>query len=150
SGALKQTTSGSAAGRRKRGFLIAAQVAACLMLLAGAGLLFPGVWGSRAVDPGVDIHHMQLGGSAPHPVAATPAAQTQLIKTVVERVGALPGVQSVAWADRPPFLAHGTGDFQNERGAITNCLFNFVSASYFDTVGIPLLAGRGFSQQEVE
>lgn len=150
SAALKQSSSGSAAGRNQRGILIGAQVAACLMLLAGAGLLFQGVWRSAAVDPGFDMRHTLLVGIASHAVAPTAAAQTELVRHVSDRISSLPGVVSVAWADRPPFLAHGTGDFTNERGARLNCLFNFVSANYFESLGIPLLAGRTFTLREME
>ena len=148
--ALKQASAGPTGGRRKRNFLIGAQVAACLVLLAGAGLLFQGVWRSSAVDPGFDMRHTLLVGIAAHAVAPTATAQTELVRHAADRIGALPGVVSVAWADRPPFLGHGTGGFENERGASTDCLFNFVSQSYFETLGIPLMAGRNFTRQEVE
>lgn len=148
--ALKQSSSGPASGRRKRNLLIAAQVAACLVLLAGAGLLFQGVWRSSAIDPGFDMRHTLIVGMNAQVVAPTPAGQAELKRQAGERIGALPGVASVAWTDRAPFLGHGTGGFQNERGVATNCLFAFVSDGYFETLGIPLVTGRNFTRQEVE
>ncbi|HEV3198944.1 MAG TPA: ADOP family duplicated permease [Bryobacteraceae bacterium] len=147
---LQQSSFGAAGGRRKRNLLIGAQVAACLMLLAGAGLLFRGALRSSAIDPGFDLRHTLVVGITSHAVAPTAAAQAELVRHAVDRMAAIPGVVSVAWADRAPFLAHGTGDFTNERRAVTNCLFNFVSGSYFETLGIPLVAGRNFTRQEVE
>jgi len=63
---------------------------------------------------------------------------------------ALPEIASVAWADRVPFLGTGSGLFRNEQGTILACIFNGVSAHYFNTLGIPLLAGRTFTRLEIE
>ncbi len=147
--ALKQS-SGSAGGRHKRGFLIGAQVAACLILLAGAGLLFQGVWRSSTIDTGFDLRHVLVVGINSQAVTTSASGQTELMRHVTDRVGAIPGVASVAWADRAPFLGHGTAGFENERGADIACLYNLVSEGYFETLGIPLVAGRTFTRQEVE
>jgi predicted permease len=136
--ALK-TSGGAAFGRRRRNVLIAAQVAACLVLLAGAGLLFRGVWRSTSVDPGFEIHHVAVLG-----------ATSKTMPGLTERIRAIPEVLSVAWADRPPFLGHGSGGFENEAGKAMPCLFNLVSGEYFRTLGIPVLAGRTFTQSETE
>ena len=114
---LQQSSFGPAGGRHKRNFLIGAQVAACLMLLAGAGLLFRGAWRSSAIDPGFDLRHILVVGITSQTLAPTAAAQTELVRHAVDRIAAIPGVASVGWADRAPFLAHGTGGFENERGA---------------------------------
>ncbi|MBZ5724136.1 MAG: hypothetical protein LAP87_04000 [Acidobacteriia bacterium] len=58
SSGLKQ----AASGRRRRGLLLSAKVAACLMLLAGAGLLFRGVWRSAVVFP--DVPDLTYGAGA--------------------------------------------------------------------------------------
>jgi predicted permease len=133
-------TSGAAAlGRRGRNLLIAAQVAACLVLLSGAGLLFRGVSRSAAVDPGFDVHHVAVLG-----------ANSRTMRGITERIKAIPEVTSVAWADRPPFLGHGSAGFENEAGKPIPCLFNLVSREYFETLGIPVLAGRTFTQNETD
>jgi predicted permease len=134
--ALK-TSGAGALGRRGRNVLIAAQVAACLVLLAGAGLLFRGVWRSTSVDPGFDIHHVAVLGG---PV--------KTMSGLTDRIKAIPGITSVAWADRPPFLGHGSAGFENEAGKQIPCLFNMVTGEYFETLGIPLLTGRTFTQAE--
>ena len=63
---------------------------------------------------------------------------------------AVPGVQYVSWADRPPFLGHGSTVFSNEAGAWLNCIFNGVSEDYFATLGIPVLSGRNFTAAEID
>ncbi len=147
---LKHAAAGSRGGRAKRNVLIGAQVAACLMLLAGAGLLFRGVWASAAIDPGFDYHHVALVGVDLKTVATTPEAGGALIRKVVERIQSLPQVAAISWVDRPPFLGHGSFTVRNDERVWVQCLFNRVSEGYFDTLGIPLLAGRNFTAREIE
>lgn len=93
-------------------FLLTMQIAACPILLAGAGLLFRGVWRSQNMDPGFDAKHVFLLGVDTSAMAATPAAQTALLRRVVDRMQELPEVLSVAWAERPPFIGHNSGPLQ--------------------------------------
>jgi predicted permease len=151
---LKQESTGMgvARGRRwsSRNMLLAAQVAGCLVLLAGAGLLFRGVRFARMADPGFDTKHVFMLGANARALAATPASRTALLGQAIERVQALPEVTSVAWVDRPPFLGHGSGPMKSDAGTSVQCLFNAVSDRYFETLGIPILAGRDFTKQEIE
>ena len=62
----------------------------------------------------------------------------------------MPEVAAVGWADRPPFMGHGSGGFRNEHGSQFNSLFNLVSAGYFDALGVHFVAGRNFTPEEVE
>jgi predicted permease len=134
----------------RRNLLLTIQVAACLMLLAGGSWLFRGVWRSRSTDPGFEARQLFLLGVDPKAIAATPAAQTALLRRVSDRLAELPEIASVAVADHPPFIGHGSGPFQNDRRQDVQCLFNRVSDSYFETLGIPLLAGRTFTRLETE
>ncbi len=131
---LKQEATGAGRGARSRwrgrNILLAGQVAACLILLAGAGLLFRGVRHLQTADPGFDTKHVFLLGVNPKAIAATPASRTALLRQVVDRLQAMPEVASVAWVDRPPFLGHGSGPFLNEAGTRVSCLFNKVSNHY--------------------
>jgi len=148
--ALKQASAGPEGGRRKRNLLISAQVAACLMLLAGAGLLFRGVFRSASIDPGFDMKNLALVGVDVRAIAPSPEARGAMLRQVMDRLHGLPEVASVAWADRPPFVGHGSYDVRDEHGAWVNCLFNLVSDRYFETIGIPVLAGRTFTPEEIE
>src|SRR5207302_143514 len=73
---LKQEATGTGrAGRsrwRSRNALLAGQVAGCLILLVGAGLLFRGVQHLETTNPGFDTRHVFLLGVNPKPIAATP------------------------------------------------------------------------------
>ncbi len=153
SSALKQGTAGGFAGvaiRRNRNILLSGQVASCLILLAAAGLLFRGASRSASVNAGFDFKHLALVGMDTRAMAGSAPARLELQQRAVERMQALPEIASVAWGDRAPFLGTGSGPFQNEQGAVLGCIFNGVSAEYFDTLRLPLLAGRTFTRQEVE
>lgn len=152
--ALKLGSGGSEAGQRhiwsKRNLLLSAQVAMCLTLLAGAGLLFRGAWNSGSVDPGFETRHLLIVGIDARTVAPSPAARNALLRLSIERLREMPEVAAVGWADRPPFMGHGSGGFRNEHGSQFNSLFNLVSAGYFDALGVHFVAGRNFTPEEVE
>jgi predicted permease len=148
--ALKQEGAHASSYQAGRNFLLAAQVAACLMLLAGAGLLFRGVWRSHSVDLGFETGHLLVMGTNVASLAPPGPARNALLSRAIGRVQSLPDIVSLAWADRPPFIGHGSGAFENENKARVPCLFNAVSDRYFETLGIPLLAGRNFTLPEVE
>jgi len=147
---LKQAGGASAPAHRKRSILIAAQVAACLMLLAGAGLLFRGVWRSATIDPGFDVSHVLLISADARTLAPSPAARDALLRKAVDRIRAVPELETVSWADRAPFLGHGSYSVRDEHGQWNQVLFNSVSDRYFDTLGMPVIAGRAFTAQEAE
>ena len=152
--ALKQENTATSGGRGRRwsgrNLLLGAQVSACLVLLAGAGLLFRGVRFAQLTDPGFDTKHVFMMGVNPKALAATPGLRTALLRQVIEHVEALPEVDSAAWVDRPPFLGHGSGPLKSDTGTRAQCLFNSVSDRFFETLGIPILAGRDFTKQEIE
>ena len=133
-----------------RNILLTSQVAVSLILLAGAGMLFRGAWRSQNVDTQFDSQHILWLGVSMHALASTDAGRTALIRQVAARVAELPEVVSVAQAERPPFMAHGSGPFENAEHQRVPCLFNVVSERYFETLGIPILAGRTFTLAETE
>jgi predicted permease len=151
SGALR--LSGAAGGReitRKRNLLVSAQIASCLILLTAAGLLFRGAARSPQTDAGFDVAHTMLASINASTLASTPERRGEIIRKSIESMKAVPGVQYVSWADRPPFLGHGSTLFSNDTGAQLNCIFNGVSEDYFATLGIPLLTGRNFTRAEID
>jgi predicted permease len=144
---------GAAAGigiRRSRNVLLTIQVASCLILLAAAGLLFRGVSRSTNIDAGFSLKNLAVVGMDTRSIAGSPSARLKVQREALQRMQELPEISSVAWADRVPFLGTGTGLFRNENGAVLPCVFNGVSDGYFATLGIPLLAGRTFTRQEIE
>jgi predicted permease len=141
--------------RRLRDALVIAEVALALVLLVGAGLLLRSFLKLQTADPGFDPERvltasLSLPGSRYSDAPKVVAFQQQL----VERLAALPGVQSVGLTSDLPW----TGYDENAGFNIENKTFppnqgpsaryHYVSSDYFRTVGVPLVAGRFFNNAD--
>jgi len=144
------TTGG--ATQRLRALLMVSEVALALVLLTGAGLLVGSFIRLSSVDPGFDPRHL-LAQRVVFPVGKyqTPAQWTPFFLNVLDRVGGLPGVESVAAASAPPLTeAPWEGGVMIEgrpapRGVIPWVGMCAVSPNYFHTLRIPLVSGREFT-----
>jgi putative ABC transport system permease protein len=154
-GALRDESRGTSEGRRARrlrGVLVTGQVALCLSLLAGTGLLARSLWAMAATPLGFDADDV-LTVRVPLPNAryGTPEARFGFTTAFTERLRALPGVRAAAAAfDVPTRLGNRDGLVIEGRpwpaGVQTPfMLTNVASDEYFRTMGIPLRDGRGFS-----
>lgn len=134
----------------RRHVLLTLQVASCLVLLTGAGLLLGGVWKSRGVTTGFDDEHLLVLAIDPAR-PAPPAEQARLTRAAVLRLAVIPGVRAVAWSDRAPYLGHRLRTFQHlpSHSQLTYGA-TYVSQGFFGAMGIPLVEGREFSREEVE
>jgi predicted permease len=144
---LKQSSGATARSSRGRAVLLAAQVAGSLVLLTASGLLFRGVWRSGSVDPGFDMD--RLAGAMIGPAVRPSASRIAMLNEAAARIAALPEVALVAWTDRVPFLGHRFAGFEAGQGRTVRCAAALVSERYFETLGIPLLAGRAFRSEEI-
>jgi len=146
-GALKQL---SRQADRARGsllpeqMLVAAQVAASLLLLVGAGLFLRTLWNYEAQPVGFDTSHLLL--FTPSFDRGTPdAAEAQFCRQLRERVATLPGVQVVGTSN-VEFLSGSTNSWpmatQNPAKRPTTVYFLNVGPGFFDAMRIPLLEGR--------
>jgi len=157
--ALKDAARGSstAGGRRVRGALVVAEVAVSLVLLVGAGLLVRSFVRLLAVDPGYRTDHVL---TAPLNAPASRYAERPQIAAfydrVLDRAHALPGVRRAALVSILP-LVPGDNDasFSIEgRPAPANdfdqpvAWYRMASPGYFDTMGIRLVRGRGFTDAD--
>jgi predicted permease len=130
--------------------LVAAQVALLVLLLTSAGLFTRTLQKLRAVDTGYRQDQVLVVGVVPGP--AYPGAKAQVLyDDLSARFGALPGVRSVSMAmDTPPAgeLSMCAGLARADRPADpadeTSVCSNFVGPRFFETLGIPVLAGRDF------
>lgn len=143
---------GAVSGRRVRGFLLAAQVALSAVLVSGTTLMVRVADHARQADPGLThagVIHMQLGlGSS----GATEEQSRALIAALIERIAALPGVESVAHSIAIPFgnAGMGWGGMKDPRGAEFTMGLDRVSPNFHQTLRIPLRAGGGFSARDDE
>lgn len=134
--------------------LVMAQVALSLLLVVGAGLMLSTFWKLTSVDPGFDRDHVLLVGldlrNANFPQQRREATYQQML----ERVRALPGVRSASVSNLTP-VANSVWDSElliegytakSQQDVIVN--FNQVSAGFFETLGIGLVAGRDFNDHD--
>jgi putative ABC transport system permease protein len=149
-------------GRGVRSALVAVQVAVAVLVLCGAGLLLRTLIAVQTMDIGARATELLTGTvGLPFPTQGgpsefpTPASLLRFYDAVAEEVRAIPGVQSVAWGGPPPL--DGTwygmpfsiaGDPPRPIANRDNAEYHMVSASYFETLDIPLVAGRGFTPDD--
>src|ERR1700733_8209694 len=110
--ALKQglgRTDADSSGHRTRSILVVSEVALSLMLLIGAGLMIRSFHRLQAVNPGFDSRGVltmtAMVSSAKFP---SPAQQIRFFERVLERVRALPGVESAGTIDDMPLNNDGS------------------------------------------
>lgn len=148
---LKEGERGSTSGHgRTRSVLVVVEVGLSLILLVGSGLLVKSFVRLMQVDPGFDTGRLLVFNVGLPPTTAAPQ-QDDFYRQVVERLNAVPGVQSAGAVSRLP-LAGGNSDrsFQLP-GSKTdyNADIRVSTPSYFQTMGIPLLRGRLLTEQDV-
>ena len=124
--------------RRWSAALIVSQVALCVIVLVSAGLLLSSLRKLQQVDAGFRKEHMLMLGIRPDNYKG-PAA-LRLHRELYQRFTALPGVESVTTFDDAPLGGANvtTNDFS----------INSVGPRFFETMGIPLLAGRALNEQD--
>jgi predicted permease len=156
--ALKEEAGRGSAGRtgqRLRGALVVAQVAVCLVLLVGASLFVRSLRAAQDVNPGFDADGVLIASVDLLPNGYTPDTGRQFHRRLTEAVAAMPGVRAVALARQVPLGLSGTNSMGLEVVGYTprpdeevNVVYNIAGERYFDTMRIPLVAGREFTSQD--
>jgi putative ABC transport system permease protein len=148
---LKEGERGSTASHGKtRSVLVVAEVGLSLILLVGSGLLVKSFIRLMQVNPGFDSSRL-LVFNVGLPPSSTASQQDDFYHQVVQRLQALPGVQSAGAVSRVP-LAGGNSDRNFKIPGSDKDYSADIRIStplYFQTMGIPLLKGRGLSEQDV-
>lgn len=150
-------TATSARGHRLRGALVVAEVALALVLLVGAGLLVRSFVRILAVEPGFDpARAVTLRLTLPRATYGSDARRVGLISELVDRIGALPGVQAAGGVSFLPLAGPGAatrfevvGRPKPPLGEEPVCDVRVVAGDYFAAMGIPLLRGRMFTGREL-
>jgi predicted permease len=148
---LHMASRGSSSREGVRRTIVVAEVAVSLMLICGAVLMFKSLLKLQRVDPGVRVDNV-LTMSADLPFGAYPDAEraSRFIEDVAARLQAIPGVERAAVSTDVPLLGVRQGDALNVPGTEDNvgARIKRVDAHYFGTLDIPVLAGRGFTDQD--
>ena len=155
--AAKGTGTSSRLGRLRSG-LVVSEVALSITLLIGAGLLMRSFLILTRVDLGFDpknvlYFELNLPPSYNTNIAGTLQRKNALTRQLLERLRALPGVLSVAeMADDPPPLQYQSSDTiipGKPHTELWETRIEMCSEGYFQTLGLPLLRGRFFSEDDV-
>ena len=159
-GALKSDSAGVVGGRGRgwiRSGLVVVQVSLSFVLLVGAGLLLQSLQKIRNSSPGFSTHGVLSTAvdlvSAGYDLQSAQTFRDELL----ERVKALPGVESVTFARATP-LGYGSysespiavDDYQPPPEEQPTVEYNEVGEDYFVTMGIPLSSGREFTRADDE
>ena len=151
--ALTDGGRGSTVGRdrlRIRGLLVVTQVALALVLLIGSGLMVRSFQELRAVDPGFNPSGViTFGLQLPTARYADADATTQFFDELLERVRALPGVESAGAITGLPLSGARTvmsGEVEEfptgPDGLPPTFTVRWVTPGYFETMAVPILSGR--------
>jgi len=144
------------AAQLPRRALVVVQVALGAVLLLAAGLLVRALGEIGGTDPGFSVDRLQLA-SLYLPGRETADNQERLAayEDVRQRIGAIPGVEGVSLIARPPLFGGSyaevvrLGSDAAVREPVT-VNTNMADTGYFDVLGVPMVAGRGFRASDRE
>ena len=137
-----------------RHMLIAAQIAASLVLLTGAGLLLRSLWNLEKVPLGMDTQQT----IAAQFVIGKGSNELEFFERLESRLGELPGHPTFAISDtippyggsrsRPFFVLDVEGRPPYPEGSGGMVGWRYITPGYFAAMGIPMVRGRAFTEQE--
>jgi putative ABC transport system permease protein len=130
--------------------LVTVQVAFSVVALIAAALFLRSLGNAQEIDPGFDTEHT-FGMIVEQPVSEfEPARAASFFEGVVDEVESMPGVESAAVTESPPFMGNmlrttfiDDANTSAQDGVLIDV--NGVSPGYFETLAIPLLRGRDFA-----
>ncbi len=142
---------GSSAAVRRT--IVTCEVAASVVLICGAALLFRSLAKLRQVDAGARIDHvMTMSVDLPPAAYPSPESAARFYEAVVERLRAVPGVEQASVSESLPLQAvrHGEGFSLpgTEKFLALPIRLKLVDFRYFRTLGIPVESGRGIEDRD--
>jgi putative ABC transport system permease protein len=155
---LKQNEAGVTAhgNRWTRSALVAAEVGLSVVLLAGAGLLIETFWRLQRVDLGFQPDHV-LTFEISFPWGTNPKLIHHFYNDVLQRVQSLPGVAAAGTIQRRPLDPYSyssaywiEGQPRPAGGGNIVAENRSTSGNYFGAMGIPVIAGRTFTEQDTQ
>jgi predicted permease len=136
-----------------RNVLVVSQIAASLVLLCATGLFLRSLQSASAMDIGFRSRGILTMSIDPRVHGYTAERTAQFLTELRRRVGALPGVVSAACTDIVPLSDGGRSDSfyvegrPNAAGSDPGVELYMASPGYFQTMGIPRIAGRDFANE---
>lgn len=155
--ALKEGSRAVMRSRRTVSFanvLLIGQVAFSLILLFTATLFLRSIERAYRIDPGFATDHLSIFMMNPEQAGYSPQGLKDFYDSVADRVAALPGTASVAWASGLPFWNSPSrslfieGTQTSKRTEMPVSVLFTVGTGYFQTLRIPLIEGRDFNADD--
>jgi predicted permease len=147
--------SAGAGRQRLRSTMVVAQVAGSLVLLIVAGLCMRSLQRAQFVDLGFDPANIVTARLDPHQIGYDEPRSIAFYDELERRLGGLPGVESVAMSFSVPtgYIIDGApvakeGEILATEEPRSNVTCNTVTPSFFGTLKIPIVSGRGFTAQD--
>lgn len=144
---------GEARSRLSR-VLVVVQIAMSILLLLSAGLFLRSLGRATALDKGFRSDHLLLATVYPALQGYDQARTDAFYRDLLQRVRALPGVRSAAIGEVVPLGFDGQDrgvdipGYQPGPNELMSLNYNIVGPGYFNTMGVSLLAGRGFTDRD--
>jgi predicted permease len=136
--------------------LVIFQVAASMVLIVGAGLLLGTLRNLMRQELGFDQEHVLIAGMDPRAAGYTPAQALDLNRLLIEHLETAPGVRSASYEYTSPLSgSESSGSIsiegmpprpEKEMGLHRNA----VGPHYFETLGIPIVLGRGIEPRDTD
>ncbi|MFI5230493.1 MAG: ADOP family duplicated permease [Gemmatimonadales bacterium] len=152
-----RTTAGAARNRVRRA-LVVAELSLAVMLVIGAGLLLESVWNLTRVDAGFGRENLTTFSlSLPGKVYKDSVRRVAFFDRVTQQLAAVPGVMgAAAMTGLPPQRPVNANDTQFEGYTPVQPddppnnvdYYQFATPTYFTTMGIPIVSGRGFGPSD--
>jgi macrolide transport system ATP-binding/permease protein len=158
--ALKSESSGVVGGRRRvwiRSSLVVVQVSLSFLLLVGAGLVIQSLQAIHSASPGFSTEGVLTTNVNLLAAGYDTQRARNFEDRLMERVQAIPGVDSAAYGRITPFSYRGYSSapiavdgYQAPSDQLPTADYDEVSPGYFATMGIPLVSGREFTRADDE
>lgn len=135
---------------RGRYVLVAAQTALATMLLVSAALFVKSFILTSRASPGFRVDNVLIARFDPSLGGLSDEQAQTFYRDVADRVRELPGVRSAAWGSHLPMGPNSPFWPVAPQGAPqpTGVMFDSVEPDYFATMAVPILAGRGFDEND--
>jgi predicted permease len=154
---LKEDTHGS--GRSRRAFrlgnlLVVGQVSLSLVALITASLFLRSIVRANAIDPGFQTDHLAIFPLNPGQMGYDKARTENFYRELRQRLLRQPGVASMSWSSNLPLWSRGIsgivieGKEEERKSAAVTSVLSTIDVDYFATMGIPVLLGRDFTEDD--
>ncbi|HWC97819.1 MAG TPA: ABC transporter permease [Candidatus Sulfopaludibacter sp.] len=136
--------------------MLVGQVALSFLLLVTAALFLRSIGRAYQVDPGFQTDHLAVFTTNPGPAGYSRAQTQTFYRDVRQRIERLPGVASVSWSTNLPLWGRSVTGLQVEgwqarsRSEKIRTIVSIVDRNFFETAGVEIEQGRGFTESDQE